>query len=77
MLFKNTINRLTAIIIGMVLALNVYAQPDDSVIVNIDNFVRAETAFQFDRTLALLNKEVNTFVHIREPIPLAWIIHKY
>ena len=71
MLIKsNTINRLGAIIVGIIFALNLHAQTDEPVNVNVDNFVRAETAFQFDRTLALINGEVNKFVHIREPIPL-------
>jgi hypothetical protein len=71
MLIKKTkINRVVAIMIAMVFAFNMYAQTDEPVTVNVDNFVRAETSFQFDRTLALLNGEVNKFVHIREPIPL-------
>lgn len=32
--------------------------------------MRAETVAQFDRTLTLLNDEVTTFVHYREPLPL-------
>ncbi len=67
---KNRIYRLAAIIAGMVCILNLPALADEPVIVNVDNFVRAETAAQFDHTLALLNGKVNTFVHIREPIPI-------
>ena len=67
---KNITNRLAAIVVAMVFILNLNAQTEDAVIVNVDNFVRAETAFQFDRTLALVNGEVNTFVHIREHIHL-------
>ncbi len=67
---KTKINRVVAVMIAMVFTINMYAQTDESVIVNVDNFVRAETAFQFDRTLALLNGEVNKFVHLREATPL-------
>jgi hypothetical protein len=67
---KNKINRIAAVIVGLFFILNLSAQTEELVIVNVDNFARAETAFQFDRTLALINGEVNTFVHIREPIPL-------
>ena len=45
------------------------AEPGDSVIVNADNFIRAETAFQFDRTLHLTGG-INQFAHLREPTPL-------
>lgn len=44
-------------------------QADDPVIVNVDNFVRAETAFQFDKTLKITGG-INKWAHIREPIPL-------
>ncbi len=37
--------------------------------VNIENFARAETAVQFDRTLKLAGG-VNRFVHLRGPTPL-------
>lgn len=47
--------------------LNLPALASEPVVVNVDNFVRAETAVNFDKTLALLNGEVNKFVHIREP----------
>ncbi len=50
---KNTINRLASIIAGMFLTLNLSAQTDEPVIVNVDNFARAETAFQFDRVLII------------------------
>jgi hypothetical protein len=44
---------------------------DETVIVNVDNFARAETAFQFDRVLTLVEGgQVNKFVHLREPTPL-------
>lgn len=44
---------------------------DELVIVNVDNFARAETAFQFDRVLTLVEGgAVNKFIHLREPTPL-------
>ena len=68
---KNTINRLASIIAGMLLTLNLSAQSDEAVIVNVDNFARAETAFQFDRALSLVEGgEVNKFIHFRNPTPL-------
>ena len=45
------------------------AQNDGPVIVNVDNFVRAETAAQFDRTLKLTGG-VNKWFHFRQPTPL-------
>ena len=50
--------------------LNLPALASEPVVVNVDNFVRTETAVNFDKTLALLDGEVNKFVHIREPQPL-------
>ncbi len=68
---KKKINRLAAIIAGMFFTLNLSAQSDEPVIVNVDNFARAETAFQFDRVLTLVEGgEVNKFVHFRDPTPL-------
>ncbi len=42
----------------------------EPVVVNVDNFVRVETAANFDKMLALVNGEVNTLFHFREPMPL-------
>lgn len=39
------------------------------VIVNVDNFVRAETAFQFDRMIKMAGG-INKWAHNREPTPL-------
>ena len=39
------------------------------VIVNVENFVRAETAAQFDRVIKMTGG-INTFLHLREPTPL-------
>ncbi|MBL4796294.1 MAG: DUF1214 domain-containing protein [Oleispira sp.] len=43
---------------------------EGSVAVNVDNFVRAETAANFDKMLALVNGKVNTLFHFRQPMPL-------
>ena len=40
----------------------------EPVVVNVENFVRAETAAQFDRVLANAGG-VNRFFHLREPAP--------
>ena len=47
----------------------VTAQDAKTVIVNVDNFVQAETAAQFDRGLKLVGG-VNKWLHIRQPTPL-------
>ena len=71
LIIKNKINRLAVIMAAMFFIFNLSAQTDETVIVNVDNFVRAETAFQFDRALSLVEGgEVNKFVHLREPTPL-------
>jgi type III secretory pathway component EscV len=41
----------------------------EPVTVNVENFVRAETAAQFDRVVANAGG-VNRFFHLREPAPL-------
>jgi len=40
-----------------------------SVNVNVENFVRAETAAQFDRSIKM-SGSINSFLHLREPTPL-------
>ena len=66
---KNTISiiliLMTAIAVSSVHAEDV-AQP---VIVNVENFVRAETSAQFDRILQM-TEGINQFVHLRGPTPL-------
>ena len=39
------------------------------IIVNVDNFVRAETNMAFDRTVKLAGG-VNTWIHLRQPTPI-------
>ena len=46
------------------------AQDAKPVIVNVDNFVRAETASQIDRGLSYVGGKVNTWGHLRTPTPL-------
>ena len=70
MIRKSRSHRLGTLIVGMACLLNLPALAAETVIVNVDNFVRAETAAQFDRTLEYVNGEVNKFVHIRVPQPL-------
>ncbi len=70
MIKRNRLYRLAIIIVGVVCIFNLPALASEPVIVNVDNFVRAETAAQFDRTLTLLNGEVNMLFHYREPMPL-------
>jgi len=43
---------------------------DAPIKVNVDNFVRAETASQIDRALKTVGNKVNTWGHIRTPTPL-------
>ena len=54
----------------IVSTVNLPALAADPVIVNVDNFVRAETAVNFNKTLKLTNGEVNKLFHFREPMPL-------
>jgi len=45
------------------------AGDNDGVAVNVDNFVRAETAAQFDRTVGVAGG-INEWFHFREPAPI-------
>ena len=65
----------TAIIAGvasmLTLQLSVFAADnDEAVLVNVDNFAKAETAAQFDRVLQIPGAAINTFVHYRNPVAL-------
>lgn len=60
---------LFALFILVLLPGTVKAQEGESVLVNVDNFARAETAFQFDRTLTF-TQDVNKWEHFRQPTPL-------
>ena len=61
---------ITALVVSSLLVFGNSAIADEAVKVNVDNFVRAETAANFDKTLALNNGEVNKIFHFREPMPL-------
>lgn len=67
---KNRVSKVATMIVAGVCLFNLRAQAAESVKVNVDNFVRAETAGMFDRTLSLVNGEVNKVFHYRKPIPL-------
>ena len=70
MIKKNRSYRLRTIIVSMACLFNMPAVAAEPVVVNADNFVRAETAAQIDKTLKYVNGKVNTFAHIRQPQPL-------
>lgn len=38
--------------------------------VTLENFCTVETAFQFDRSVAMCGGQVNRFAHLRAPVPL-------
>ena len=67
---KNTVAPyLFAVSMAIISPFAVAAQPDEPVIVNVDNFARAETAAQFDRMLEY-SGGINKWFHIRQPTPL-------
>ncbi|WP_207796420.1 DUF1214 domain-containing protein [Pseudohalioglobus lutimaris] len=61
---------LGTMIVGTVSLFKLPALAADPIVVNVDNFVRAETAVNFNKTLKLTNGEVNKLFHFREPMPL-------
>lgn len=56
---------LATMIVSAASLLTLPALAAEPVVVNVDNFARAETALQFDRTLEYVNGAVNTLLHIR------------
>ena len=70
MIKNNRSYRLGALIAGMVCLLNLPATAAEPVVVNVDNFVRVETAAQFDRLLQIPGADINTVVHFRNPVEL-------
>ncbi len=60
---------LIAVCLSILTASMAMAQDDEAVLVNVDNFARAETSAQFDRGLAITGG-VNKWLHFREPTPL-------
>jgi hypothetical protein len=41
-----------------------------STFVNVDNYARAEVAFQVDRAITMMGSGLNAWVHLRQPTPL-------
>ncbi len=70
MYINNPLALLFTVLILILIPSLVAAQDDKPVIVNVDNFVRAETASQIDRGIKMLGLKVNTWVHFRTPTPL-------
>jgi len=73
--FKGIKFKKTAIIAGaasmLILQTSVFAvDKDKAILVNVDNFVRAETAAQMDRGLLAPGAAINKFVHFQDPTPL-------
>ena len=60
----------SAFVVGSLLSFGNAAIAEEPITVNIDNFVRAETAAQNDRSLVLTGGKVNTFFHYLEATPL-------
>ncbi len=65
----NQLGSFSKVLVLILLPCVVAAQDDKPVIVNVDNFVRAETAAQFDRGIMVVGG-VNQWLHIRQPTPL-------
>jgi len=59
-----------ALVVCSLLTFSQSAIADETVKVNIDNFVRAETAAQMDRGMLAPGAAINKFVHFRDPTPL-------
>lgn len=60
---------ITTLIASSLLIFGNSAIADEAVKVNVDNFVRAETASQIDRALKFIGG-VNKWFHFKEPVPL-------
>ena len=65
----NTLIVFLAVSISILAPFVVEAHDDESVIVNVDNFVRAETAAQIDRVLKFVGG-IHKWFHVRQPTPL-------
>ena len=65
----NALATLIAVFLYTIASSMAVAQDDKAVLVNVDNFARAETSAQFDRGLAGTGG-LNKWLHIREPTPL-------
>ncbi len=72
---KRVRRTLPAIIAGVACILTLQpcalaADDAEPVVVNVDNFVRAETAAQFDRMLQMPGAGINKIAHVRNPVAL-------
>jgi len=55
--------------ISFILGISTATAEDTSILVNADNYARAEAAFQFEGMLKR-SGDINKLVHVRQPIPL-------
>ena len=69
LLSTNALATLMAVFLSIIAPLIVMAQDEKAVLVNVENFARAETSAQFDRGLAIAGG-LNKWLHIRQPTPL-------
>ena len=69
LLRTNAPTTLVAVCLSIIAPSMAVAQNERAVLVNVDNFARAETSAQFDRGLAVTGG-VNKWLHIRQPTPL-------
>lgn len=67
---KSNIRKTVAMMLAGACLFSLSAYASEAVTVNVDNFVRAETAGMFDRTLSLVDGKVNKLFHYRQPMPL-------
>ena len=65
MYISNQLALFITVLILILISSLVAAQDDKPVIVNVDNFVRAETASQIDRGIKMLGLKVNTWAQWR------------
>lgn len=63
------IRNVPALLALLVFSHTLIADTNETVPVTVDNFVRAETAFQFDRALQITGG-INEWTHFRRPTPL-------
>ncbi len=70
MKFNNIVSKSLAAFFVTLLFCQLAFAADAPIHVNVDNFVRAETAFQMDRALKILGVKINTWGHFRTPTPL-------
>jgi len=66
---SHSIIAITLVVCGLLTFGNA-AIAEEPITVTVDNFVRAETAAQFDRVMIQAGGKVNTFFHFREATPL-------